>query len=67
MKVVDGVTSDYTFDTWTRGKVIVTVSSVNPYFYEIDHYEYSLDGSSYVRMTGNQATFESSMNKKVYF
>lgn len=67
VKVVDGVTSDYTFDTWTRGKVIVTVSSVNPYFYDIDHYEYSLDGSSYVRMTGNQATFESSMNKKVYF
>ena len=53
VKVVDGVTSDYTFDTWTRGKVIVTVSSVNPYFYDIDHYEYSLDGSSYVRMTGN--------------
>ena len=67
VKVVDGVTSDYTFDTWTRGKVIVTVSSVNPYFYDIDHYEYSLDGSSYVRMTGNQATFEASMNKKVYF
>ena len=67
VKVVDGVTSDYTFDTWTRGKVIVTVSSVNPYFYDIDHYEYSLDGSSYIRMTGNQATFESSMNKKVYF
>lgn len=67
VKVVDGATSDYTFDTWTRGKVIVTVSSVNPYFYDIDHYEYSLDGSSYVRMTGNQATFESSMNKKVYF
>ena len=67
VKVVDGVTSDYTFDTWTRGKVIVTVSSVNPYFYDIDHYEYSLDGSSYVRMTGNQVTFEASMNKKVYF
>ena len=67
VKVVDGVTSDYTFDTWTRGKVIVTVTSVNPYFYDIDHYEYSLDGSSYIRMTGNQATFESSMNKKVYF
>ena len=67
VKVVDGVTSDYTFDTWKRGKVIVTVSSVNPYFYDIDHYEYSLDGSSYIRMTGNQATFESSMNKKVYF
>ena len=67
VKVVDGVASDYTFDTWTRGKVIVTVSSVNPYFYEIDHYEYSLDGSSYVRMTGNQVTFEASMNKKVYF
>ncbi len=67
VKVVDGVTSDYTFDTWTRGKVIVTVSSVNPYFYDIDHYEYSLDGSNYARMTGNQATFESSMNKKVYF
>ena len=67
VKVVDGVTSDYTFDTWTRGKVIVTVSSVNPYFYDIDHYEYSLDGSSYVRMTENQVTFEASMNKKVYF
>ena len=67
VKVVDGVTSDYTFDTWTRGKVIVTVSSVNPYFYDIDHYEYSLDGSNYARMIGNQATFEASMNKKVYF
>ena len=67
VKVVDGVTSDYTFDTWTRGKVIITLSSVNPYFYDIDHYEYSLDGSSYVRMTGNQVTFEASMNKKVYF
>lgn len=67
VKVVDGVTSDYTFDTWTRGKVIVTVSSVNPYFYDIDHYEYSLDGSSYNRMSGNQITFESSINKKVYF
>ena len=67
VKVVDGVTNDYTFDTWTRGKVIVTVSSVNPYFYDIDHYEYSLDGSSYNRMSGNQITFESSINKKVYF
>lgn len=67
VKVVDGVTSDYTFDTWTRGKVIITLSSVNPYFYDIDHYEYSLDGSNYARMTGNQITFEVSMNSKVYF
>lgn len=67
VKVVDGVTSDYTFDTWTRGKVIVTLSSVNPYFYDVDHYEYSLDGSNYARMTGNQITFEVSMNSKVYF
>lgn len=67
VKVVDGVTSDYTFDTWTRGKVIITLSSVNPYFYDIDHYEYSLDGSNYARMTGNQITFEVSMNSKIYF
>ncbi len=67
VKVVDGVTSDYTFDTWTRGKVIVTLSSVNPYFYDIDHYEYSLNGENYIRMNGNQITFEISMNSKVYF
>ena len=67
VKVVDGVTSDYTFDTWTRGKVVVTLSAVNPYFYEIDHYEYSLDGSNYDRITGNQITFEVSLNRKVYF
>ena len=67
VKVVDGVTSDYTFDTWTRGKVVVTLSAVNPYFYEIDHYEYSFDGSNYDRITGNQITFEVSLNRKVYF
>ena len=67
VKVVDGVTSDYTFDTWTRGKVVVTLSATNPYFYEIDHYEYSLDGSNYDRITGNQITFEVSLNRKVYF
>ena len=67
LKIVDDVTSDYTFDSWTRGKVKITLSSVNPYFYDIDHYEYSLDGADYIRMTGNQITFEISMNSKVYF
>lgn len=67
IKVIDGTSDNYTFDTWTRGKVVVTLSAVNPYFYEIDHYEYSLDGSNYARMTGNQVTFETDMNKKVYF
>ena len=66
-KEVDGVTSDYTLDTWTRGKIIVTLSSVNPYFYDINHYEYSLDGSNYIRMSGNRVSFESSYNGKIYF
>lgn len=66
VKIVDGVTSDYTLDTWTRGKVIVTLSSVNPYYYDIDHYEYSLDGNNYSRITGNQVTFDD-VNGKVYF
>ena len=66
-KEVDGVTSDYTLDTWTRGKIIVTLSSVNPYFYDINRYEYSLDGSNYIRMSGNRVSFESSYNGKIYF
>lgn len=67
VKEVDGMTSDYTFDTWTRGKVFITLSSVNPYFYDIDHYEYSVDGINYNRFLGNQAEFTNSMNNKVYF
>ena len=67
VKVVDEISSNYTFDTWTRGKVIITLTAVNPYFYEIDHYEYSLDGQNYTRMVSNQIAFEVSMNSKVYF
>lgn len=67
-KIIDNVTSDYEFGTWTRGKIVLTVSSVNPYFYDIDHYEYSFDGIHYSRdnVVGNQITISNSLDSKIY-
>lgn len=66
--IVNETNSKYTFDTWTNGKVIVTLSAVNPYYYDILKYQYSYNnGDSWNDLSGDIYTSPDNINETVIF